>query len=419
MRRATIVAVLMLVAVAACSEEEPAASTTGDATPRAATTTTSAPTTTTAAAAEPTTTTSGPATTTTTLPLDDLELTLQEVASGFTQPVFVTAPPGDPHLFVVDQPGVIWVIAGGDPAPFLDIRDDVAFDGEQGLLGLAFHPDYAANGRFYVDFTDVDGNTAIVEFTVSDDPDRADPDSARVLLSIDQPRANHNGGMVAFGPDGVLWIGMGDGGGAGDAFGNGRRPDTLLGALLRIEVGPEYEGYGIPPDNPGSHDARWAPEVWAMGLRNPWRFAFDGGDLYVADVGQDRIEEIDVVAADMPGLDFGWPIMEGDACYQGDCDPAGMVLPIHTYTHSEGCSITGGYVYWGGAIPELSGQYFYADYCGGWIRSLQLGPGEPEVHEWFAPGEVAGPTSFGVDAAGELYVTSAPGTVYRLARAGG
>jgi len=413
MRRALILAVVVLV-----TEEEPAPSTTSHATPRAVTTTTTATTTTTTVASGAESTTTIAAATTTTRPLADLELALEEVASGFTQPVYLTAPPGDPRLFVVDQPGVVWVIDGGDPEPFLDIRDDVAFDGEQGLLSLAFHPDYAANGRFYLDFTDVDGDTAIVEFTVSDDPNRADPDSARVVLAIDQPRANHNGGLVTFGPDGALWIGMGDGGGAGDPFGNGQRPDTLLGALLRIEVGPEYEGYGIPPDNPGSRDDRWAPEVWAMGLRNPWRFAFDGGDLFVADVGQDRIEEIDIVAADEPGLNFGWPLMEGDACYQGDCDPAGLVLPVHTYTHSEGCSITGGFVYRGDAIPELSGQYFFADYCGGWIRSLRRGDGDSEVHEWFAPGEVAAPTSFGLDPAGEIYVTSAPGTVYRLVRAG-
>ncbi|MGD2051954.1 MAG: PQQ-dependent sugar dehydrogenase [Acidimicrobiia bacterium] len=414
MRRFVVLAVVVVVMGAACSEEAPAPPTTSHATPRAATSTTvPVDTTTTTMAEGAASTTTAPASTTT-RPLADLELALEEVASGFGQPVFVTAPPDDPRLFVVDQPGVIWVIDGGDPTPFLDIRDDVAFNGEQGLLSVAFHPDYATNGRFYVDFTDIHGDTAIVEFTVSDDPNRADPDSARLVLSIDQPRANHNGGLVAFGPDGALWIGMGDGGGAGDPFGNGQSPDTLLGALLRIEVGPDFESYGIPPGNPGSQNAAWAPEVWATGLRNPWRYAFDDGLLYVADVGQDRIEEIDVVDAAEPGLDFGWSLMEGDACYQGDCDPAGLVLPAHTYTHDEGCSITGGSVYRGAAIPELAGQYFYADYCGGWIRSLQPGDGDPEVHQWFDPGEVTAPTSFGLDAEGELYVTSAAGTVYRL-----
>ncbi len=363
-----------------------------------------------------------PTTVTSTLPV---ELRLEEVASGFDQPVFLTSPPRDGRRFVVDQPGLVWVLAGADPEVFLDIRSDVGFGGERGLLGLAFHPEYAANGLFYVNYTARSGATRIVEFTVSDDPDRANADSARLVLEIDQPAPNHNGGMVAFGPDGNLWIGMGDGGAANDRFDNGQRPDTLLGAMLRITVGPGVTApYATPADNPFAATGG-APEVWAIGLRNPWRFDFDGDRLYIADVGQQRVEEIDVVSLDDARRNFGWPLLEGNTCFSvNPCEFDDLVPAALTYGHGEGCSITGGVVYRGEALPGLDGHYFYGDYCAGWIRSVLVapdaelgGPARPAVaaaREWFAPGTVPNLTSFGVDAAGELYVLSASGSVFRV-----
>ena len=361
-------------------------------------------------------------TTTTLVPLGRLELALAVVADGFEQPVLAIAPPGDARLFVVDQPGIVWVTADGDPEVFLDLRDDVVFGGERGLLGLAFHPDYADNGLFYVDYVGTGNFTRIAEYAVSVDADRADPASRRVLLEIRQPANNHNGGMVAFGPDGNLWIGMGDGGGANDEFGNGQRPDTLLGAMLRIGVGPEApEPYGIPADNPYADGEDGAPEVRAIGTRNPWRFTFDGDLLYVADVGQNAIEEIDVVAFDDPRANFGWPIKEGDECFRASpCDADGLIDPVLVYGHDEGCSVTGGFVYRGVAIPELEGHFLYGDYCAGWVRSLTVtDDAAPEVaseHEWFPPGTASNLTSFGTDSAGELLVVTADGAVARIVR---
>jgi glucose/arabinose dehydrogenase len=240
-----------------------------------------------------------------------------------------------------------------------------------------------------------------------------------VLLEIDQPAGNHNGGMVAFGPDGYLWIGSGDGGGANDRFGHGQRPDTLLATLLRIDIAGEP--YAVPPDNPFVGGGG-APEVWAYGLRNPWRFAFDDDRIYVADVGQNRIEEIDVVSvAPGPARNFGWPIMEGSSCFSSDdCSSDGLVLPATEYEHDEGCSVTGGFVYRGRSLPELAGHYFYGDYCAGWVRSVLVGDDASvrDTREWFAPGTLPNLTSFGVDAAGELYVTTSGGTVWRVSRGG-
>ena len=370
-----------------------------------------------------------PATTTTTvstsipsstLPPSDANvvLDLEPIASGFDQPVFVTHAPGDPRLFVVDQPGRIWVIQGGDPSVFLDIRDRVGFGGERGLLGMAFHPDYADNGLFYLDLTGSDGNTRIVEFTVSEDPNVADEESSRALLTIDQPAGNHNGGMIAFGPDGYLWIGMGDGGAANDRYGNGQRADTLLGSMLRIDVGPGApDPYGIPPDNPFADGADGAPEVWAIGLRNPWRWSFDGTDLWIGDVGQGTTEEVDRTSIDAAGLNYGWPVYEGTGCFgpAEDCTGDGFVFPVHEYGHDEGCSITGGYVYRGSTLPELTGHYFFSDFCSGFIHSIDP---DGAIHDWTDDtGIVGGTTSFGVDAAGEIYVVNAEGTVDRIVRA--
>jgi hypothetical protein len=300
------------------------------------------------------------------------------------------------------------VIDGGDPELFLDITEDVSFEGERGFLGLAFHPDYADNGRFYVDYTDRSGDTKIVEFTVSADGGSADTGSARTILTIDQPAANHNGGMILFGPDGSLWIGMGDGGASDDRFGNGQRGDTLLGAMLRIDVGPGIEPYGTPSGNDFS-----APEVWAIGLRNPWRFAFDGDDLWIADVGQNDIEEVNRVGWTENGLNFGWPIMEGSACFQSaTCDGTGLVVPVTEYSHDAGCSVTGGFVYRGASIPQLAGHYFYSDYCSGILRSITASGDE---YDWTDQmGTIGNVTSFGTDATGELYVSTMDGVITRL-----
>lgn len=417
MSRWLIALVAVALLAAACAEEQPA----GSSGPELVSTTVDVPTTTagpiestSAAPTVPATSTSSTTTTTsttTTRPLSDLELQLVEVARGFEQPVLALSPPGDDRLFVVDQPGRIWLLTGDRPEVFLDIRDEVVFGGERGLLGLAFDPGFAADGRFFVDYTGDLGRTVVAEFRA--EGDSVDPATQQILLEIDQPARNHNGGMIAFGPDGYLWVATGDGGGANDQYGNGQRPDTLLGALLRLDTSAAGE-YSIPDDNPFA-DGTGAPEVWAYGLRNPWRFSFDGDVLYVADVGQNDWEEVDVLpVADSRGANFGWSVFEGESCFRGPCDTTGTVAPTLVYGHDEGCSITGGFVYRGTALPELAGHYFFADYCGGWVRSISQ---EGDVTEWFAPSSGRAVTSFGRDAAGELYVVTRGGSVYRIERA--
>jgi hypothetical protein len=376
-----------------------------------ASSTTTTPVATTTEREEPlTTTTLGPEDTPpTTLPTDGTILQLEPVAEGFEQPVFFITMGGEG--FVVDQPGVIWIMTdGGDSTVFLDIRKRVNFKGEQGLLGLAFHPDHP--DRLYVNYTGKNDATIVSEFTIEDDGSGADPDSERVILEVRQPAKNHNGGMIAFGPTGDLWIGMGDGGASNDKYGNGQSGDTLLGAMLRIEVGPEIETYQLTRNH-----AFDAPEIWAIGLRNPWRFSFDDESLWIADVGQGDVEEINRELIEDVGLNFGWPLYEGTDCFAGPCngiDAYGRVLsvPVHEYRHDEGCSITGGYVYRGSAIPELDGHYFFSDWCTGFIRSIAP---DGSVHDWTdGTGTVAGVSSFGRDDDGEIYVVSAGGTVYRI-----
>jgi len=368
------------------------------------------------------TTTSTEASTTTSVtaptPLGELELSLIEVASGLGAPVFVTAPPGDDRLFVVEQGGRIQLLRDGERlGTFLDLSGVVSSGGEQGLLGLAFHPAYAGNGLFYVDYTDGDGDTVVAEYRVTGNPDAADPASARVLLTVAQPAANHNGGMIAFGPDGYLHIGLGDGGGAGDPYATGQDPASLLGSILRIDVAGDP--YAIPPNNPYATGGG-APEVWAKGLRNPWRFSFDGELIYIGDVGQGSWEEINIAHIDSRGLNFGWSITEGNHCYRAEgCDLGSFQLPDLEYGHTAGnCSVTGGYVYRGEAIPELDGSYFYGDYCSGMIASFRRDPeGIYEMRDWSdSLGRAPGLTSFGLDGAGEIYVTTAGGSVYRLDR---
>jgi glucose/arabinose dehydrogenase len=334
-------------------------------------------------------------------------LTAQPVADGFELPLFATSP-GDERLFVVEQTGRIKIVVDGAVAEtlFLDLSASVSDGGERGLLGLAFHPDYATNGRFFVNYTDQNGTTQVAAYTVSSDPNVADPASATPLFSVEQPYGNHNGGWIGFGPDGLLYVGMGDGGSGGDPQGYSQNPESLLGKMVRIDV-----------DTAGA-----GPEIFAAGVRNPWRSAFDGDDLYIADVGQNAWEEISVISASEPGLNLGWNIAEGPACFGADdCDQSGLVAPVHAYSHAEtgGCSITGGYVYRGAAIPEIGGHYFFTDFCSGRVESFRYADGQvADLTDWTAQLGGNGPiTSFGTDAAGELYYTTLEGGLFRIARA--
>jgi glucose/arabinose dehydrogenase len=353
----------------------------------------------------------------------ELKLALSVVSDELQFPVDLATPPGDSRLFVAERAGRIRVIENGVllPAAFLDIVDrvSIAFP-EQGLLGLAFDPAYATNGRFVVNYIDLNGDTRISAFRASADPNLADPDSEELILFVGQPFDNHNGGQLAFGPSGHLYLGLGDGGSSRDPADNGQNVGTLLGKLLRVDLDGGTP-YAIPADNPFTAIESARGEVWSYGLRNPWRFSFDRatGDLYVADVGQDSFEEINVsLASDGAGrgVNYGWDVMEGPECFEpsSGCDQTGLELPALSYDHGEGCSVTGGYVYRGGAIPELSGTYFYADYCRGWVRSFRFANGAvTDQREWesLAASNIS---SFGQDAAGELYVLTAGGTVYRI-----
>ncbi|MDP8930048.1 MAG: PQQ-dependent sugar dehydrogenase [Actinomycetota bacterium] len=371
-------------------------------------------------------------------------LALEPVADGLDFPLFLTAPrdgpearaggpvSGDARLFVLERSGRIRILSGGSllPEPFLDISELTRSDGERGLLGLAFHPGYSRNGRFFVHYSGAeDGDTRLAEYHVSDDPNRAEPASERLLLTVEQPASNHNGGMVTFGRDGYLYLALGDGGASGDRFNNGQNPETLLASLLRLDVdrpGEDGRAYAIPPDNPfadgRSHDGvRGAPEVWAYGLRNPWRFSFDeAGLIYIADVGQNAREEINVAPIDAAGLNYGWPILEGSRCFrprQG-CSQQGLILPVLEYETGDGnCGVIGGYVYRGTRIPALAGTYFYGELCGGWVRSFryQHGSGPREARDYSARfGDLGQIVSFGQDAAGELYILSADGSINRI-----
>ena len=285
---------------------------------------------------------------------------------------------GGGRLLVLEQPGRVRVIADGLllPDPFLDLTSRVGSSAnEQGLLGIALHPDFAANGFFFLNYTNLQGDTVVARFQASSDPDgaQADPGAEKILLTIKQPYANHNGGSLAFGPDGYLYIGMGDGGSGGDPQGNGQNLTALLGKILRIDV-DGGDPYAIPADNPFPDGQSGAAEIWAYGLRNPWRISFDraNGDFYIGDVGQNQWEEIDYLPAGAPaGANFGWNYREGANPYQGE-PPAGMELvePVAQYQHPEGCSVSGGFVYRGAALPEFNGIYIYGDYCNGRIWGL-------------------------------------------------
>jgi len=334
-------------------------------------------------------------------------LEFETVVSGLDDPIYLTAPPGDPRLFVVEQGGRILIVENGAllDSPFLDISDRVSSGGERGLFSVAFHPDYANNGFFYVDYTDGAGDTKVERYEVSADPEVADPATAVEILTVDQPFANHNGGQIAFGPDGMLYVALGDGGGGGDPGRSGQDLSTLLGSLLRIDVDGAAP-FAIPPDNPFVAEAGARGEIWAYGLRNPWRFDFDpeGQRLYIADVGQNQLEEVNAVADQAAGVNYGWSVMEGRACFRpaAGCDQEGLTLPVLQYGHGEGCSVTGGVVYRGGDLPSVEGHYFYSDFCSGWVRSFLLVDGEPtEEREWETE-PLGNVVSFGEDADGEL-----------------
>jgi glucose/arabinose dehydrogenase len=346
-------------------------------------------------------------------------LAYERVATGLPFAVFATAPEGDERLFIVTKDGQIWIHDGSGVVerPFLDIRDLVRNDGEQGLLGLAFHPAYPDDPRFFVHYSDDAGDTVLAEYRVGADPDTAEA-GGTVVYTTDQPAGNHNGGMVQFGPDGNLYLALGDGGGANDRFGQGQRSDTPLGAILRFDV--STPGLAVAAADPPFED----PFVWAYGLRNPWRFDMDrfedGTDLiYVADVGQNAFEEV-TVAPFTPGLNHGWPVTEALHCFSpsSGCDVAGLTLPVIEVEHGDAgtCSITGGFVYRGTAIPELAGHYFYSDFCGGYLRSFRFdGAGATEPADWTDQvGSVGQVSSFGEDADGELYVTTAGGDVFKI-----
>lgn len=351
---------------------------------------------------------------------DPVALALQPLGAA-DNPVMLTAPPGDARLFIAEKRGVVRIHAAGAflDTPFLDIQSRIRDSGEQGLLGLAFDPDYATNGRFFVSYSNLDGDNVLESFIISADPNVADPGSGTIRLVVPQPRSNHNGGHIVFGADGYLYVGRGDGGGGGDPDATGQSRADLLGSILRLDVSGA-SGYTIPADNPFTSEAGARGEIWSYGLRNPWRFSFDRstGDLYVADVGQDAWEEVNVVAASNGagrGTNFGWNVMEGLHCFEPatGCDMGGLTLPVLEYGRGDGCSVTGGFVYRGSAMPALQGTYFYSDYCGGWIRTFRYQGGDATAQQQTTldPGEAV--LSFGEDDAGELYVLTS-GSVLRI-----
>jgi len=353
-----------------------------------------------------------------------VDLKFEKVIDGLDRPVaMIDADDGTGRFFIVEQGGKVVILKDGKllAQPFLDISAKVSTGAEQGLLSIALHPRFAKNGEFFVDYTNSDGNSRIERWTVSkSDPNVADPASVTTLLSVDQPYANHNGGLVLFGPDGKLYIGFGDGGSQGDPHGNGQNLGVLLGKILRIDVDSQTGNlpYGIPRDNPfvGKDGARG--EIWAYGLRNPWRFSFDKktNDLLIGDVGQNMFEEADFDPAGKAGLNFGWNITEAESCYQADsCEKHAFTLPFFSYSHQDGgCSVTGGYVYRGTAIKALGGVYLAADYCSGMLWEVHPdGKGGSSVSTAISTGLT--PSSFAEDSSGELYLIDLKGAIYKIA----
>jgi len=410
---------LALVAVACGDDSAPSADGTAstttsapDTTTDSTTATTGTPDSTTATTGAPDTT-GAPGTTAGAQGLESVSVKLTEIAR-LTQPVALAVRAGDAAIYVVEKGGRVRAVRSGalDPTPVLDLTGRVSTGGEQGLLGLAFSPD---GGKLYVNFTNPDGDTRVVEYAFAGG--RADPSTARELLAVDQPYANHNGGNLVFGPDGRLWIGLGDGGSGNDPQNRAQNLGVLLGKMLRIDPAPSAGlPYTIPPDNPfvGRDGAR--AEIWSSGLRNPWRYSFDKatGDLWIGDVGQNAVEEIDFAASSSRGGEnWGWPALEGTRANRGS-PPAGAVPPILDYDQSVGgCSVVGGYVYRGQAIPGLTGAYVFGDYCQGELRAIRQSGGRVTEEADLGRG-VDGLSSFGQDAAGELYALSLGGSVFRI-----
>jgi glucose/arabinose dehydrogenase len=345
--------------------------------------------------------------------LQQLQLTLTPLANGLVNPTTITnAGDGSTRLFVTEQGGLIRIIQNGTlvATPFLDLSNRVSTGGERGLLGLAFPPNYASKGYFYVNYTNTAGNTVIARYRLTDNPNIANPNSEEVILTIPQPFANHNGGQLAFGPDGYLYIGMGDGGGTGDPLNNAQNAQSLLGKILRIDVESGVAPYAIPTTNPftvsNDPNNQYRDEIWALGLRNPWRFSFDRitGDLYIGDVGQNAVEEIDFQSATSKGGEnYGWNIMEGSSRYNNSTgNLTGLVLPVAEYDHSLGISVTGGMVYRGLNEPSLQGVYLYGDFGSGRIWGLR--PNSTGWEDTLLLDSPYGISAFGEDQAGNLYL---------------
>ena len=361
-------------------------------------------------------------------PIEDNDYQLTEIAGSYSSPLYLTAPPGDPRLFIVEKGGRIRVVKSGAAlsGSFLDIRSllPASPGGEQGLLGLAFHPGFGSNGRFFVSYTNTSGHLVVAEYRATPGSDVAGAAQVRRIITINQPASNHNGGMILFGPDGYLYLGVGDGGGGGDPNGNGQNFNTLLGTILRLDIDSDgfpsdsSRNYAIPPSNPFV-STPGADEIWFYGLRNPWRFWIDPptGRFYIADVGQGQREEVTVLEPGSEGSNLGWNRLEGTRCYPngGSCSTSGTVLPQVEYTHQEGRSITGGPVYRGAEIPELDGTYFYGDFSLGWFRSFVYGGSVTKHVDWRQ--KLRGTSliaSFGVDARGEIYIVSLGGKIWRI-----
>ena len=350
----------------------------------------------------------------------DFTVALERFAEVPGGPLAIAAPDDSTgRLFVASQAGQIWSVSADGtvlPDPMIDLSPFIVSGGEQGLLGLDLHPDFPDDPRAFVNFTGENGDTSISSISLDPaNPDRFDVGSLRQLLFIDQPYANHNGGGVVFGPDGYLYLALGDGGAGGDPHDNGQRLDTLLGKILRIDIDADGREYGIPPGNPFA-DGDGSDEIWQYGLRNPWRFSFDRetGDLWIGDVGQGAREEIDVARGDEGGLNFGWNRMEGSDCFRGEaCSQDGLTLPVTEYGRDLGYTVIGGYVYRGEAFPVLAGAYLFADYGSGLIFAI-----DSSTSSLVAPAEVGRTdgniSAFGEDASGELYVTTLEGTIYRV-----
>ncbi|MDP9177545.1 MAG: PQQ-dependent sugar dehydrogenase [Gemmatimonadota bacterium] len=363
---------------------------------------------------------------------------IEPVGSGLKRPIYVSAPSGDSRLFVVEQGGLIRLVKNGVvlPQPFLDIQTLVHSDAEQGLLSMAFHPAYKSTGYFFVYFLDRNRHIRIERFRVTADPDVADPASGRTILSINKPGWEHNGGLIRFGPDGMLYIGTGDGGNRPRFARNAQDPQSLLGKMLRVDVNDEA-GYKIPSGNAFPPGGNARPEIWAVGLRNPWRFDFDSAAslIYIADVGQYHREEVNIVPSSLAGVNFGWNIMEAGLCYEifrsgrtgaiywkltrvfgriPICRTRGLHDPPVEYVHSvKGCAVIGGSVYGGRRIPALSGHYLFSDFCGRWVRSFKYAGGEVDEKREWKTADIGQVVSFGEDGLGEMYIIGDKG-VFRL-----